>query len=188
MKRILVVIATAFLATLNAQVHVERAESRPSGESALIDFPDGTKKGLILPTVKEQVTQTGALAFGEVDGKLEVYYVNSNGTQILSRDTFIEGVPNETLGGKKNEKLDISVYDNPEQEQGVIIGDLQSEAKGVLIFESKDKAPVLPHVESPAKNIPSPEPGTICYDTATGQVAVFDGANWYFWTRQGLEK
>ncbi|MRI63339.1 hypothetical protein EDM00_04930 [Ornithobacterium rhinotracheale] len=164
MKRILVVIATAFLATLNAQVHVERAESRPSGESALIDFPDGTKKGLILPTVKEQVTQTGALAFGEVDGKLEVYYVKNNGqNEILSQDTGMGDY--SQLSGKANSNLDQSVYNKPEQEQGVIIGDLKSDAKGVLIFESKDKAPVLPRVESPAKNIPSPVQSQALYAT-----------------------
>ncbi|MRI63342.1 hypothetical protein EDM00_04945 [Ornithobacterium rhinotracheale] len=182
MKKTFLLLSFAVFSALNAQVAVERADVRGDG---LIDFVPNDGRGLALPTLtsKQLTTQVGAMAFGaypDTKGQLqaEIYYVNNQGKPVvLSSDAFL-GKPD--TGGKFNGKLQ-TPNAALSKEQGVIIGSLESDAKGVLIFESKDKAPILPQVEDPVNNIPSPEPGTICYDTKSKSLAVFDGVNWYFW-------
>lgn len=68
-----------------------------------------------------------------------------------------------------------------EQGGGVIIGAASSSAQGVLVLESANKALVLPKVNDPVANMKSPVAGTICYDTVSKTIAVFDGVTWNFW-------
>lgn len=65
--------------------------------------------------------------------------------------------------------------------QGAIIGSTTSNAKGVLVLESPDKALILPRITDPHLNVKSPYPGMMCYDVASKSLAVFDGIFWYYW-------
>ncbi|MCQ4142438.1 hypothetical protein [Chryseobacterium sp. EO14] len=65
--------------------------------------------------------------------------------------------------------------------QGVIIGASSSQAKGVLILESVNKALILPRIKDPHINVKSPYPGMICYDVTSKSMAIFDGLEWNYW-------
>lgn len=64
---------------------------------------------------------------------------------------------------------------------GAIIGANTSEATGVLILESADKALILPRIANPHTAVESPYPGMMCYDTVSKTLAVFDGSVWNYW-------
>jgi hypothetical protein len=56
-----------------------------------------------------------------------------------------------------------------------------SNAKGVLVLESADKAMILPKITNPHTTVKNPYPGMMCYDLTSKSLAVFDGANWNYW-------
>lgn len=64
---------------------------------------------------------------------------------------------------------------------GVIIGSSSTDAEGVLIIESTNKALILPHIQDPHINVKNPYPGMMCYDTTSNSLAVFDGIKWNYW-------
>lgn len=134
---------------------------------AILDFPLANT-GIILPMV--ETLPTGSAA--------------SNGTFLLDKT-------DNTVKMREN-NLWISLSDtgnlagtmpnvSAEQGEGVIIGNSTSSVQGVLILESTNKALVLPKVNDPVTNMKSPIAGTICYDTLSKTMAVFDGIKWSFW-------
>ncbi|NML72171.1 hypothetical protein HHL23_20615 [Chryseobacterium sp. RP-3-3] len=60
-------------------------------------------------------------------------------------------------------------------------GAASSSAQGVLMLESTSKALVLPKVNHPVTSMKSTIAGTMCYDTVSKTIAVFDGVKWSFW-------
>ena len=74
-----------------------------------------------------------------------------------------------------------NLSDDSSQNQGVIIGSETSDAKGVLVLESSDKALILPRISSPHLTVKSPYPGMLCYDTVGLALAIFDGKVWSYW-------
>lgn len=135
---------------------------------ALLDFPVGQNKGIVLPMVETLPTGSGAtngtFLIDKTDGRVKVrqngVWLNLTGTSSLSS---------------------YSVNPSPDTAEGVIIGATSSSATGVLVLESTSKALMLPKVVSPHINIKSPYPGLMCYDTTKNAVAVFNGTAWYYW-------
>jgi hypothetical protein len=135
---------------------------------ALLDFPVGQNKGIVLPMVETLPTgaaaSNGTFLIDKTDGRVKVrqngVWLNLTGTSSLSS---------------------YSVNPSADTFDGVIIGATSSSASGVLVLESTNKALMLPKVVSPHINIKSPYPGLMCYDTTKNAVAVFNGANWYYW-------
>lgn len=134
--------------------------------SVLIDFADNTTNGLILPHVEDVDTMmdntVGTLVFDKKSKKIKYY----NGTEWIALNKEEGAIPYEPSYVEKG------------YNQGVIIGSEESDAIGVLILESEDKALVLPKIENPAKNVPSPYAGMICLDTISNNVYIFNGVVW----------
>lgn len=173
MKKTLILAITAFFSIANAQVAIGKTEL--SGIGSLMEFAGNTAtndtsntKGIILPAVNTVLSpansQNGTFIFDKQSSKTKFY---ENGTW---KDMSDEGSVAALVPASGNEVGN-----------GVIIGSASSAAKGVLIFESSNKALVLPHIKNPHESVLSPYPGMICYDTVSNSIAVFDGLNWSYW-------
>lgn len=135
---------------------------------AILDFPTGQNKGIVLPMVEALPTgaaaSNGTFLIDKTDGRVKVrqngIWLNLTGTSSLSS---------------------YSVNPSADTFDGVIIGATSSSASGVLVLESTNKALMLPKVISPHINIKSPYPGLICYDTVKNAIAIFNGEAWYYW-------
>lgn len=135
---------------------------------AILDFPTGQNKGIVLPMVEALPTgaaaSNGTFLIDKTDGRVKVrqngIWLNLTGTSSLSS---------------------YSVNPSADTFDGVIIGATSSSASGVLVLESTNKALMLPKVVSPHINIKSPYPGLICYDTVKNAIAIFNGEAWYYW-------
>lgn len=135
---------------------------------AILDFPTGQNKGIVLPMVEALPTgaaaSNGTFLIDKTDGRVKVrqngIWLNLTGTSSLSS---------------------YSVNPSADTFDGVIIGVTSSSASGVLVLESTNKALMLPKVVSPHINIKSPYPGLICYDTVKNAIAIFNGEAWYYW-------
>src|SRR5690606_21318188 len=172
MKKIINSIIFLSLATfVSAQVAIGKEEI--NGTSTILDFYDGTDnfRGIILPAVDEApasltTDNNGTFLFDVSDKKLKMY----------ENDTWVE-LSDE--GDDTN--LIVNTTDENNEDEGVIIASEASEAKGLLVLESTDKAVILPKIANPHTTVKSPYPGMMCYDTASKSLAVFDGSLWNYW-------
>jgi len=178
MKKAIILPFFVVLTMANAQVAIGKTSI--SGSSSLMEFAGNTPsnqltdiettntKGIILPgvsTVPSPVnSQNGTFIFDRQSGKNK-FYENGSWKDMSDEGSSIGMVP---LTGS-------------EVGNGVIIGSDSTTAKGVLIFESSDKALVLPHIKSPHIYVLKPYQGMMCYDTESNSIAVYDGINWNFW-------
>ncbi|SEH30343.1 hypothetical protein [Chryseobacterium culicis] len=163
-KVIILTLIVAGVSSLKSQVGM--GKSSVDGD-AILDFPV-SRTGIILPVV--EVLPTGAAA--------------TNGTFLLDKtDLTIKMRQNDLWVPLSDPGSLTGTMPNTSAEtgSGVIIGAASSPAQGVLVLESTSKALVLPKVNDPAANMKSPVAGTICYDTVSKTIAVFDGLNWSFW-------
>lgn len=170
---------------ISAQVSI--GKQGLSGSSSILEFsgmtqtsaPEDTEtgnvKGIILPVVAVSPVfstvnpstnhpQNGTFLFDRQTSKVRMFE-NGNWTDMTDPGTSSSTIP---LSGA-------------ETGNGVIIGAASSNAKGVLVLESADKAMVLPHVKNPHLTVKSPYPGMMCFDTVSKSVAVFDGNKWNYW-------
>jgi hypothetical protein len=153
-----------FCSQINAQISINKNTLEPS---AILDFPAGTNKGIILPIISTLPTNAvdGTILMDKNDLKIKM---KQNGKWVdLSGIGSVAGVSF-----------------NPSNEiptASLIIGASNSLASGVLVLESNNKALILPKVNAPHLNVKSPAPGMVCYDTASDSMAIFDGVNWSFW-------
>lgn len=151
---------------VSAQVAMEKTSVDGDG---LLDFASNTKKGIILPSVTTATGMTvaeGTLIFDANDKKVKYY----NGSWIeLSEETGT------------TRTLTNTVSESGSSNQGVIIGAETSNAPGVLVLESSNKALILPKIASPHLNVVNPVSGMICYDTDNQAFSVFNGSVWEFW-------
>ena len=156
-----------------AQVAIEK--NTVEGASTLLDFyyaPANTN-GIIISAVdnKDNALGTttsannGTFLFDKSDNKLKMYEAGS------WRTISETGEASAIVANTSAEAAD---------EQGTIIGSDTSEAKGVLVLESSDKALYLPRVFKPAINVKSPYPGMMCYDYYSHSIAIFDGKVWNY--------
>ncbi|WP_126651549.1 hypothetical protein [Chryseobacterium aureum] len=165
MKKIIIpVFIFAGLTSLKSQVGMGKASV--DGD-AILDFPVSTT-GIILPAV--EALPTGAAA--------------TNGTFLLDKTDLTIKMRSNDLWVPLSDAgnlTGITANTSPETGGGVIIGAASSPAQGVLVLEAANKALVLPKVNDPVANMKSPVAGTICYDTVSKTMAVFDGLKWSFW-------
>ena len=148
------------------QIGIETESVEGSG---LMDFPTGTTKGIILPQVTDNTVMTdvsaGTFVFDGATSKTKYY----NGTIWIEMSGENGQSPTLISGLEKN------------LTKGVIIGAPDSSVNGVLIFESQDKALILPKVSDPTNTVKSPVAGMICYDPITKLVCLYNGTNWSYW-------
>jgi hypothetical protein len=165
MKKIIIsAVILAGFSSLPAQVGMGKASV--DGD-AILDFPL-SNTGIILPIV--DALPTGAAA--------------SNGTILLDKtDITVKMRENDVWVPLSDAGSLTGTMPNTSAETGggVIIGAPSSPAQGVLVLESASKALVLPKVDDPVASMKSPVAGTICYDTVSKTIAVFDGLKWSFW-------
>lgn len=161
----IIILFTLLGFNISAQVAIGKTSVQGS---SILDFNEtGNTKGIILPAVTTipATPVNGTLGFYRADA---VVYMRQNGAWV----PMTEGNGNAT-----------NLVNNTSAEvgNGTIMGAAASSATGILILESSTLALTLPKVASPHLNMKSPYPGTMCYDTTSNTVAVFDGAYWNFW-------
>lgn len=176
MKKIILTIC--FLATVHfasAQVSIG-GKTNVEGTSTILDFNStlNNTNGIILPAV---TNLTLALASSPT---------YNNGTFLFDKNTgMIKMFENNTwvnLSGAGNvASIMVNTTVESGENQGVIIGSDSSNAKGVLVLESADKAMILPRIATPHTTVKSPYPGMMCYDTTSKTIALFDGSVWNYW-------
>lgn len=155
------------LLSFNISAQVAIGKTTVQG-SSILDFNETSNtKGIILPAVTTipATPVNGTLGFYREDA---VVYMRQNGAWV----PMTEGNGSTT-----------TLINNASAEvgNGTIMGAATSTATGILILESSTLALTLPKVASPHLNMKSPYPGTMCYDTTSNTIAVFDGAYWNFW-------
>jgi len=167
------IILTTVLLILSNFLHAQLSIGKQdfTNPNILLDFenPPNNAMGIILPAVTNSnlvIPSNGTFIFDTTLNKVRMY--ENNGWKDLTGIGSSTGlIPNNS-----NESA---------QNQGVILGAESSNANGVLILESSDKAMVLPKIANPHLSVKSPYPGMMCYDTVSKSLAVFDGANWSYW-------
>ncbi len=165
MKNLLIALHTLFFVSISAQVAIEK--STLSSTSSVLEFDNTQNKGIILPYVTSESAVTalgGTLIFDTNDQKVK--YHNTDGWVDLSI--------NSGTASASPANLD-------EVGGGVILGSNTSDAEGVLVLESTDKAIILPNVSNPHTNIANPEPGTVVYDSTSKTIAFYNGTQWSYW-------
>ncbi|PTT73185.1 hypothetical protein DD829_20165 [Chryseobacterium sp. HMWF035] len=176
MKKNIVIIAFSMLSTAaNAQVSIGGKQS-VEGTSTLLDFNNTATNtnGIILPAVTNVsnalATNTtynnGTFLFDISTGKIKMYE-NSTWVDLSPAGNSASIIANTSTESTAN--------------QGVIIGSATSNAKGVLVLESSNKAMILPRIATPHLTVKSPYPGMLCYDTTSKTIALFDGNVWNYW-------
>lgn len=160
------IVLFAFCISIQGQIGIEKESVDGSG---LMDFPIGTTKGIILPQVINNMTMTdvsaGTFIFDGATAKTKFY----NGTSWIEMSGENGQSPALISGSEKNVT------------KGVIIGAADSSATGVLIFESNNKALILPKILDPTNSVKSPSAGMMCYDPIAKMVCFYNGTNWSYW-------
>ncbi|MGE8525145.1 hypothetical protein [Chryseobacterium rhizosphaerae] len=162
-ERIFLFIGLFFCMSARSQVAIGKTEVNGDG---ILDFGN-LPKGIVLPLLQVLPDNpvNGTFVVDRNDTKVKVF---SNGNWLMLTD-----VTGNSTGRVENLSNDVG--------KGVIIGNPLSTADGVLILESQNKALILPKVENPHLNIPNPAIGTICYDSISKSLAVYDGNEWHYW-------
>lgn len=162
----LIIISILSSIIINAQIGIETNTVNGSG---LLDFPEGTTKGIILPHVinvnNMNNISAGTLVFDGASAKVKYY----------------NGVSWSDLTDKPGASPILMAGDEQNRSKGVIIGAPDSSANGVLILESSDKALILPKIIDPVTNVKSPNAGMMCYDPVAKLVCFYNGTDWFFW-------
>ncbi len=179
MKKIFFLIGFLSGACVFSQVAI--GKDTVEGTSTILDF--GTANmGIVLPIVDKTITpavtpSNGTFILDKTSKKVQVY---QNGAWLdLSDEGSFAVVKNADNTIELTTAAQISTSN--EVSDGVIIGDTSSTAKGVLVLESTNKAMILPKVANPHLTIKKPVAGTMCYDTVSNSLAIFDGKVWSYW-------
>lgn len=146
------------------------------GTTTLLDFNNTATNtlGIILPAVTNVTNALAAIP------------VNSNGTFLFDRSVskvkmYQNNVWVDLSDTGSSTKIMVNNSNDYTTTQGVIIGSPTSNAKGVMVLESANKAMILPRIANPHTSVKSPYPGMMCYDTYSNSLAIFDGTNWNYW-------
>lgn len=149
-----------------AQVGIETTTVRGSG---ILDFasPSNNTKGIILPSVTSNIAMTnvtpGTIVFDLLTARIK-YYDGAWKDLTYQNGTAPTVIPGNDLLTKT----------------GVIIGDQNTTAEGVLVLESSNKALILPQINDPVVNVKSPVAGMICYDPVKKLMCIYNGKDWFF--------
>lgn len=171
MKKILLIASLLFFNHSFAQVAI--GKSSVSNPSVSLEFTAGNR-GIILPWVTSAASVAGA-----VDGTV-IYDVTDKKVKYRKSGSWVDlsvdatGNVNTTLQNSKTESAKAKV----------VIGSNGNTdtTSGILVLTDNDKAMVLPKMDNPHLNIINPTAGTMAYDTANHQLAVFNGTVWSFWS------
>lgn len=170
MKKAVLIISIFFFTTHFSQVAI--GKTSVSNTSVSLEFNNGNR-GVILPWVTSAAAVTGA-----VDGTViydtsdkKIKYRQSGVWKDMSIDAT--GTVNTTLQNAKTESATAKV---------TIGGNSSANTtSGILVLADDNKAMILPKMDRPHLNIVNPAAGTIAYDTANHQLAIFNGTVWSFW-------
>ncbi|AZA80129.1 hypothetical protein EG347_02335 [Chryseobacterium sp. G0186] len=165
MKKVFTIIMMLHAIVISAQIAIEKSQVDGDG---LLDFPDNTTKGILLPIVETLPSDAspGTILMDKND-KIVKMNVESAWVPLSDAGSITEAVFNTNA-------------EIPGQNR-VVMGAATTNAPGVLVLESSDKALVLPKIAAPHLNVKNPYPGMICYDTVSKTMAVFDGLKWNYW-------
>lgn len=184
MKKIFITLTLGLATSAYSQVIIgDNVGTAPANNkiSVLLEFANTNDKGIVLPTVRTKPTNP-------TEGTIILDASNSATSARIKYYNGISGDGWVDLSGKDGEVTNF-LSSQPTTSQvteeissKAIIGATSSNADGVLVLESPDKAMVLPIV-SDVNNIPSPSPGMMVYVNKTGakRLAVFNGSVWSFW-------
>ncbi|MGH1517371.1 hypothetical protein [Chryseobacterium sp. JK1] len=158
----------------NGQIAISK--SKINGNSTILDFEDSpfNRKGIILPSV-ENVSEALATVTSHNNGTF-LFDISDDKVKMYENDTWVD------LSDSGDDSLIIR-NSSPDYSttQGIIINSHISNAKGVIVLESNNKAMILPKIENPHLNVKSPYPGMMCYDTISNSLAIFNGSEWSYW-------
>lgn len=166
MKKYLIISIISFVFSIATYAQTG-VETKTVSSSAVLEFPSGTTKGIILPAVETlpAAAANGTFLFDKNDSRVKM---RQNNTWVDLSDT---GSATGLVGYS-------GTVDNSKK---TVMGARESAADGVLVLESANKALVLPKVANPHLTVKSPYAGMMCYDTNRKAVAVFDGTVWNYW-------
>lgn len=160
-----------------AQTVIE--EKNPSSNSAVLEFPSGTTKGIILPAVENLpgTPANGTFLYDKTQKKVRMFQNNSwvdlsnigDADSILAYSNTLTVPDKQTIIGSHTTK----VYNGTSFVDGVV--------DGIVVLEGSTKALVLPKITNPHLTVKSPYPGMMCYDVNRKALAVFDGILWNYW-------
>jgi len=160
-KSLFSLICLVFLTTIQAQVAIGKKNIDGLG---IIDFAPNLNRGIVLPYTSLITSPTnGTFTFDIVSKKVKLFS-NNNWENMTFEGSVSTNYPFEPDTNTNN----------------LIIGAASSDAKGVLILESNNRALILPKVND-VTTLFNPAAGTICYDLATNSLAIFNGIEWSFW-------
>ncbi|KQT22451.1 hypothetical protein ASG31_00825 [Chryseobacterium sp. Leaf404] len=176
MKKIIFTITFSAVANFaNAQISIG-GKMDVEGTSTILDFNSSTANtsGIILPAVDN------------VNDALAANQSYNNGTFLLDKSAgnirmFENNIWVNLSTAGNSSSITANTTLEATQDQGAIIGSDTSNAKGVLILESANKAMILPRIATPHTSVKSPYPGMMCYDTTSKSIALFDGTVWNYW-------
>lgn len=169
-----IIVSGMLILSIGIRSQVAINKSNITNGSVSVEFADTENKGLILPYVTDKtgITENGTIIYDTSDFKVK-YLKDTAAWFDLSIDPT--GVADLNIqGNDKTEQIGAKVAI-------VSTGNPDSPTKGILVLEDTDKAMILPKVASPHLNIISPAAGLIVYDTASRQLAVYNGKVWSFW-------
>ncbi len=176
MKRITLLSAVIFSVYSSAQAIIgDGVGTATNKTSVLLEFAATGDAGIILPYVtdKSKVNMPGSIILdATVPSQAKVkFYTGSAWTDLSVQTANVTNalLPQQSAQEKESAKT--------------VIGNTSSTAHGILVLESKNKAMVLP-VTNDYKKIINPAPGTMTLINNGGilSLAVYDGANWNFWS------
>lgn len=170
MKNLIYLLLVVFLFSNNI-VKAQVAIGKQSISSASVSLEFGSEnRGLILPWVtnKDNVTGVvpGTFIFDSSDKKTKFKLAGDWMTLHILTTGDVDASLQDSESENKTAKVSIGKPTN---------------TKGILVLEDKNKAMILPKVQSPHDNIIKPEPGTIVFDIKTQLLAVYNGSFWEFW-------
>lgn len=172
--------------TTFAFAQVAIGKSTVSNSSVSLEFGDyttGQGKGITLPYINGTSTVTdvvpGTLIFDTSD-KIVKFKINGTAWVNLTKNETVNlnGNANFNTTGQVDTSLQDSFNENTSAKTSI---GTTTNTKGILVLEDANKAMILPKVPNPHLNIINPEPGTLVYDTANNQLAVYNGTVWSFW-------
>lgn len=171
MKHIITMLfAIAFTTNINSQVAIGKAEVTNSSVS--LEFGN-ENRGLLLPWVTAASNVAGAvdgtIIFDTADKKVK--YRRNNAWSDLTVDTT----------GVVDTSLQDGLTENPNAKVAIGKDGATDTTPGLLVLTDKDKAMILPKVDSPHLTIINPSAGMMVYDTYSHMLATYNGKVWTFW-------
>ena len=208
MKKLIITFAILSSIPIFSQVAIGKS-STTAGSNVSLEFYDNAdnKKGIVMPWVStvagnpvaynattgagyrgmQGTVVDGTIIFDLSDKKMK-YRKAGNWFDLTGSPTFpltVQDANNNNVVFTQFNTIDSSLQDNAVEQESAkaAIGanGANDTTAGILVLTDTDKAMVLPKVASPHLNVLNPAPGMMVYDTASRQLAVYNGTVWSFW-------